>query len=205
MGSCSSQGQELNKDLERIKRNRLERQRIERIERERILNSKPLRIAVVSARPYSDPQWLTIELGGAASVRALLEKAAPLLGLDKSDAPSLQLKSSGAVLDPKLELNEAGLSDMTSCSVLGVEEIFVQKAKATSMDIVKAANEGRVADVQLVCQYASLKVNDQDSVLLLLHTHMVLICVCYFGSDRMHPQLFTKLQLATRWRLPNCW
>ena len=36
--------------------------------------------------------------------------------------------------------------------------------KAKAMDIVSAAGYGRVADVQLVCQYAPEKVNDKDMV-----------------------------------------
>ena len=45
------------------------------------------------------------------------------------------------------------------------------------MDIIKAAKERRIADIKFVLQHAPEKVNDQDRVLLLLHTHTLLIIV----------------------------
>ena len=82
-------------------------------------------------------------------MRVFLEKAAPLFGLEKSDAPSLQVEFSKATLGHELELKGAGMCDESLCSVLGVGA-----AKAKNMDIVKAAEEGRIVDVQLVLQYA---------------------------------------------------
>jgi ankyrin repeat protein len=55
------------------------------------------------------------------------------------------------------------------------------------MDIIKAAKERRIADVQLVLQHAPERVNDQNSVLLLLHTHTLLIvAVGQFGRTALH-------------------
>ena len=77
------------------------------------------------------------------------------------------------------------MCDESLCSVLGVEAALVTRAK--NMDIVKAAEEGRIADVQLVLQHAPEKVNDQDRALLLLHTHMLLItAVRQFGYTALH-------------------
>ena len=60
-------------------------------------------------------------------------------------------------------------------------------AKAKNMDIVKAAEEGRIADVKLVLQHAPERVNDQDRVLLLLHTHTLLImAVAQYGYTALH-------------------
>jgi hypothetical protein len=39
--------------------------------------------------------------------------------------------------------------------------------RAKNIDIIEAADEGRIADVKLVLQHAPEKVNDQNSVLLL--------------------------------------
>merc|ERR1712166_1024060 len=56
------------------------------------------------------------------------------------------------------------MCDESQCRVLGVEAILeTRKAnirKAEAMDIAKAAADHRMADVQLVCQYAPEKVND---------------------------------------------
>merc|ERR1712086_678961 len=66
------------------------------------------------------------------------------------------------------------MCDESLCSVLGVEAILatrkaeaaaaaaLEARKAKAMDIVQAAYDGRMADVQLVCKYAPEKVNDQD-------------------------------------------
>ena len=61
------------------------------------------------------------------------------------------------------------------CAVLGVEAALVLAVKAKNMDIVEAAYECRIADFQLVLQHAPEKVNEQDKVLLLLHTRTLLI------------------------------
>merc|ERR1712086_109689 len=106
------------------------------------------------------------EIGEAATVLAFLKKVALLLGLDESDAPSLQMQFSEAILAHELELKAAGLCDASLCSVLGVEERLEAKAKAKAkakaVNIVTAAEENELADVQLVCQYAPEKLNDKD-------------------------------------------
>ena len=108
-------------------------------------------------------------------MRVFLEKVAPLFGLNKSAAPSLQAEFSEAILGHELELKGAGMCDESLCSVLGVEAALAAKVK--NMDIVQAAKEGRIADVKFVLQHAPEKVNDQNKVLLLLHAHALLIMV----------------------------
>ena len=79
------------------------------------------------------------------------------------------------------------MCDESLCSVLGVEAALASVAKAKNMDIVKAAQESRIADVKLVLQHAPEKVNDQDGVLLLLHTHTLLImAVAQYGNTALH-------------------
>ena len=48
--------------------------------------------------------------------------------------------------------------------ILALEKRKANLRKAKAMDIVSAAGYGRVADVQLVCQYAPEKVNDMNRV-----------------------------------------
>merc|ERR1712086_448126 len=79
-----------------------------------------------------------------------------------TDAPSLQMQFSEAILAHELELKAAGLCDASLCSVLGVEERLEAKAEAKAVNIITAVTENRLADVQLVCQYASEKLNDKD-------------------------------------------
>ena len=147
MGSCSSQEKELNEDLERLRK--------ERAERDRVAN-------LIRVKVTSPPPGCEIEINKAVTVRVFLEEVAPLFGLNKSAAPSLQAEFSEAILGHELELKGAGMCDESLCSVLGVGA-----AKAKNMDIVKAAEEGRIVDVQMVLQYAPEKVDDQNSVLLL--------------------------------------
>jgi len=166
MGSSNSKEKELNEDLERIRKERIARERAEReraerdraerdrAERDRVANLKLILVKVTS------PPGCEIEIDEAVTVRVFLEKVAPLLGLVKSDAPSLQVEFSETILGHELELKGAGMCDESLCSVLGVEALLLV-AKAKNMDIVKAAEEGRIADVQLVLQHAPEKVNDQ--------------------------------------------
>ena len=86
------------------------------------------------------------------------------------------MEFSEATLAHEQQLNTAGMCDESLCSVLGVEAILatrkaeaaaaaaLEARKAKAMDIVSAAENGRLADVQLVCQYAPEKVNDKDRV-----------------------------------------
>merc|ERR1712153_98380 len=175
MGSCSSQEQELKEDLERVRKERIARERAEReraesaerdrvrAERDRVANSKLILVKVISPPPGCE-----IEINEAVTVRVFLEKVAPLFGLNKSAAPSLQVEFSETILGHELELKGAGMCDESLCSVLGVEAALLA-AKAKNMDIVKAAEEGRIADVQLVLQHAPEKVNDQDKHFKLQH------------------------------------
>ena len=163
----SSSGRELNEDLDRVEQEtqeeRVEKERAEneRAEKERVANSQPIAITAVDP-----PPGVTVEIGEAETVLAFLKKFALLLGLDESDAPSLQMQFSEAILAHELELKAAGLCDESLCSVLGVEERKAENsANATAMNIVTAAQENRLADVQLVCKYAPEKVNDKNSVL----------------------------------------
>ena len=124
-------------------------------------------------------------------MRVFLEKVAPLLGLDKSAAPSLQAEFSETILGHELELVGAGMCDESLCSVLGVEAALATKAK--NINIVTAAMMGQYADVQFVLQHAPEKVNDQDKVLLLLHAHTLLIViVAQYGDTALHKAAYNN-------------
>jgi len=153
MGSSNSKEKELNADLERIRKERIAR---EHAERDRVANSKLILVKV------SSPPGCEIEIHEAVTVRVFLEKIAPLFGLNKSAAPSLQVEFSEAILGHDLELQGAGMCDESLCSVLGVEAALASAAKAKNMDIVQAADEGRIADVKFVLQHAPEKANDQN-------------------------------------------
>jgi len=69
--------------------------------------------------------------------------------------------------------------------------------RAKNMDIVQAAKEGRIADVKLVLQHAPEKMNDQNRVLLLLHTHTLLImAVAQYGTALHYAALNNSLEVA---------
>ena len=193
MGSCTSNEQEsstsstrlqsgpsgrgLNEDLDRVEREtENEHTEEECAEKERVANSQP--IAITATDP---PPGVTVEIGEAATVLAFLKKVALLLGLDESDAPSLQMLFSEAILAHELELKAAGLCDASLCSVLGVEERLEAKAEAKAVNIITAVKENRLADVQLVCQHAPEKLKDKDEVLFLVVTHLVLILIVWLG------------------------
>ena len=187
-------GRGLNEDLDRVERETEK----EHAEEERVANSQP--IAITATDP---PPGVTVEIGEAETVLAFLKKVALLLGLDESDAPSLQMQFSEAILAHELELKAAGLCDASLCSVLGVEERLEAKAEAKAVNIITAVTENRLADVQLVCQYASEKLNDKDEVLFLVVTHLLLnLFVCLW--DRVGTLLFTRLHRRIRWRLLSC-
>ena len=80
--------------------------------------TKPVQIKIIAP-----PSVYTIEVDEWETVLAVLEKGAPKLGLDKSDAPSLQLQlqSNNKPLAHELEIKQAGLYDGAECWVLGVE------------------------------------------------------------------------------------
>merc|ERR1712166_1245977 len=152
MGSSKSKDKELNEDLERVRKERIAR---ERAESDRVPNSKLILVKVTSPPPGCE-----IKINEAVTVRVFLEKVAPLFGLNKSAAPLLQAEFSEAILGHELELMAAGMCDESLCSVLGVEAALLA-VKANNMDIVKAANEGQIADVKFVLQHAPEKVNDK--------------------------------------------
>merc|ERR1712166_1508415 len=156
MGSSKSKDKELNEDLERVRKERIAR---ERAESDRVANSKLILVKVTSPPPGCE-----IEINEAVTVRVFLEKVAPLFGLNKSVAPSLQAEFSEAILGHELELKGAGMCDESLCSVLGVEAVLAAKAK--NMDIVAPARLDRrwIADIQFVLQHAPEKVNDQDEL-----------------------------------------
>ena len=124
-----------------------------------IANSNLIRIKLFSPAPGYE-----IEVHELENVLALLEKFALLLGLNKSAARFLQLEFCDNILAHELQLEPAGLCDESLCSVLGVEVL------ANAVDIVDAAHTNKVADVRLVCQYAPEKLNDTNSVMLLMYT-----------------------------------
>jgi len=189
MGSSNSKEKELNEDLERIRKERIARERAEReraerdrAERDRAERDRVANLKLILVKVTSPPPGCEIEIDEAVTVRVFLEEVAPHYGLKKSDAPLLQLEFSETVLKPEQHLTAAGMCDKSLCSVLGVQAILeTRKAKAAAkaaaaalekrkantrkakaVDIVTAAYHGRMADVQLVCQYAPEKVNDKN-------------------------------------------
>ena len=212
MGSSNSKEKELNEDLERIRKERVkarqreekereekEREEKERHEKERVANSKLIRIKFVSPAPGYE-----IEIRELETVLALLEKFALLLGLTKSAAKSLQLEFSETALAHELQLEPAGLCDESLCSVLGPDGSVLNvdsMVKANAVDIVYAAEQNQVAEVRLVCQYAPEKVNDKDSVMLLVCMLKLILLGLW---DRLGTQLFTSLPATTGWRWLNC-
>ena len=150
MGSANSKEKELNEDLERIRKERITRERAEsaerdrvargrsereRAERDRVANSKLILVYVTSPPPGCE-----IEINEAGTVRVFLEKVAPLFGLLKSDAPSLQAEFSETILGHELELKGARMCDESLCSVLGVEAaLLALAARAKNIDIDQAA------------------------------------------------------------------
>ena len=159
-----------------------------------IANSKLIRIMLVSPAPGYE-----IEIHELENVLALLEKFALLLGLNRSAARSLQLEFAETTLAHELQLEPAGLCDEALCSVLNVDSVV----KANAVDIVKAAQQNKDAEVRLVCQYAPEKVNDTVSVILLMYL-LILILLSVGLWDRMGTQLFTTLPTKIRWRWLNC-
>ena len=164
-----------------------------------IANSKLIRIKIFSPAPGYE-----IEIHELENVLALLEKFALLLGLNKSAARSLQLEFSETTLAHELQLEPAGLCDESLCSVLGADGSVLNVdsvVKVNAVDILTAARQNQVAEVRLVCQYAPEKVNDKDSVMLLMYMLRLILLGLW---DRMVPQLFTLLPIATFWRWPSC-
>ena len=171
MGACNSKEQELNEDLERIRKERI-------AERDRLANSKLILVKVTSPPPGCE-----IEINEAVIVRVFLENVAPLFGLNKSAAPSLQAEFSKTILGHELELKGAGMCDESLCSVLGVEAALASATKVKHIDFIYAARKGRVADVKLVLQHAPEKMNDQDEVYT---THVLLIVLVPGGTSWEH-------------------
>ena len=62
----------------------------------------------------------------------------------------------------------------------------------------KAAKEGRIADVKLVLQHAPERVNEQNRVLLLLHTRTLLImAVGQYAETALHEAAaYNSLEVA---------
>ena len=77
----------------------------------------------------------------------------------------------------------------------------VEVLKANAVDIFAAARQSQVAKVQLVCQYAPEKVDDTNSVMLLMYMPILILVWLW---DRMGGQLFTGLPTETRWRWQSC-
>ena len=171
----------------------------ERAEQERVANLPRMSVNFISPPPASKHEFSVEETAEGA-----LETVAPHYGLEKSDAPLLQLQFSETVLSPEQQLGGAGMCDESLCSVLGVEAILEKrnaKAKAKTMDIVYAAYGGRVADVQLVCQYAPEKVNDKNSVSCCYTPHTAgSDSAAPVGWNRVGTQLFTRLHSRIVWR-----
>ena len=137
----------------------------ERAEKERVANLPRMSVNFISPLPP-----IRLEFDVEETAQGALETVAPHYGLKKSDAPLLQLQFSETVLTPKQQLTAEGMCDESQCHVLGVEAALENirkakgKGKAKAIDICRAASKRRMADVQLVCQYAPEKLNDTDMV-----------------------------------------
>ena len=126
--------------------------------------TKPVRIDII-APPLASLSGLmssrraTIETDEQETVLVVLEKVSLHLGLELSDASSLQLQAGGITLAHELGLKVAGLYDGAECWVLGVEEATTRK-----VDVVVAVGIGNEAALRLVCQHAPDMVNDKNEV-----------------------------------------
>ena len=150
-----------------------------------IANSKLIRIKIFSPAPGYE-----IEIHELENVLALLEKFALLVGLNRSTARSLHLEFSENILAHELRLEPAALCDESLCRVLGAEGSVLNvdlALKANAVDICAAAEQSQVAEVRLVCQYTPGKVNDKDSVMLLMcMLRLMLLSVGQWGSPALH-------------------
>jgi hypothetical protein len=72
------------------------------------------------------------------TAQGALETVAPHYGLEKSDAPLLQLEFSETVLTPKQQLTAEGMCDESQCHVLGVEAALENIRKAKGKGKAKA-------------------------------------------------------------------
>merc|ERR1711865_417923 len=144
-GSCSSsETQRLQKEKERADKERADK---ERAEQERIANLPRMSVNFISPPPATKFEFNVEETAEGA-----LETVAPHYGLEKSDAPLLQLEFSETILSPEQQLTGAGMCDESLCSVLGVEAALekrkaeARKAKAAAK-AAAAALETRKANV----------------------------------------------------------
>ena len=148
-----------------------------------------------------------MELLQEETVLAFLEKAAPALGLDKSDAVSLELEFGDTILAHELTLKEAGLGEVVQympVKVLGAKERLVaQQLKAKRVDISAAARDGEVALVRLVCKHAPERVNSKTVQVLPLNTRM-LLSLLLLRWQSTGSRLCTGLRITTLWRWLSC-
>lgn len=76
------------------------------------------------------------------TVLTFLEHAAPHLGLEKSDARSLQLRFGNVTLPHELGLKDGGLQDGAQCIVLGVEEKLRKKKLEAPLNTTASKQAG---------------------------------------------------------------
>ena len=96
------------------------------------------------------------------SALEVLEMVAMQMGLSHAAAPLLQMEFAKAIIAHEHTMKQAGICDQTLFNVLGYGEA---RAQAQVVDIWLAAKEGNVLyveDVQLVCVFASERVNAED-------------------------------------------
>jgi hypothetical protein len=88
-------------------------------------------------------------------VPEVLEIGAVQMGLPKAAAVSLKLEFSDAIISHQKTLKEAGLCYQAKISVQGEDEAKAKakKEQAGKVDINNAAQQGKVADVQLVADF----------------------------------------------------
>ena len=158
----------------------------ERAEKERVANLPHMSVNFISPLPA-----IKLEFDVEETAEGALETVAPHYGLEKSDAPLLQLQFSETILTPKQQLTAEGMCDESQCHVLGVEAALeTGKAnilRAQSMDIVDAATFDRMEDVRLVCRYAPEKVNNTDDVsCCYTSTLLVLTLLLWGGTEWEH-------------------
>ena len=116
-GSGSSSETERLQEEEHRKRAQKEGADKERAEQERIANLPRMSVNFISPSPP-----IKLEFNVEETAEGALETVAPHYGLEKSDAPSLQLQFSETVLTPMQQLTASGMCDESQlqCCVLGV-------------------------------------------------------------------------------------
>ena len=109
-----------------------------------------------------------LQLRDTDTVRKALEMAAEHVGLPNKSVEMLQMEFGGAVVTHERTLQEFRTESgvpIQEFRMLGEDEARAElKTQAEAVDIIKAAENGKLDDVQFVCTFAPDRVNSETSV-----------------------------------------